>query len=62
MSTKDREYFTKFVDAASEILGIDKPVDILRLCKIASIFEHEIKEQAFAAGREYERTRMEGTP
>ena len=56
MITKAQESYTKFINEVSEILGIGKPADILRLCTAASIFEHEIREQAFIAGREYERT------
>ncbi|MGP1490070.1 MAG: hypothetical protein ACTTI6_03230 [Treponema sp.] len=56
MITKAQESYTKFINEVSEILGIGKPADILRLCKAASIFEYEIREQAFIAGREYERT------
>ena len=56
MITKAQERYTKFINEVSEILGIGKPADILRLCKAASIFEYEIREQAFIAGREYERT------
>ena len=55
MITKTQECYTKFINEVSEILGIGKPSDILRLCKAASIFEYEIREQAFVAGREYER-------
>lgn len=46
-----------FVNEVCEILGIGKPADILRLCAVASEFEKEIREQAFAAGQEYERTK-----
>ena len=56
MITKAQERYTKFINEVSEILGIGKPADILRLCTVASIFEHEIREQDFIAGREYERT------
>ena len=56
MITRTQECYTKFINEVSEILGIGKPADILRLCKAASIFEYEIREQAFIAGREYERT------
>ena len=56
MNTKAQECYTKFINEVSEILGIGKPSDILRLCTAASIFEYEIREQAFIAGREYERT------
>ena len=56
MITKTQECYTKFINEVSDIFGIGKPADILRLCKAASIFEHEIREQAFIAGREYERT------
>lgn len=55
MNTKAQECYTKFINEVSEILGIGKPADILRLCTAASIFEYEIREQAFIAGREYER-------
>ena len=57
MITKTQECYTKFINEVSEILGIGKPADILRLCKAASIFEYEIREQAFLAGREYERAK-----
>lgn len=55
MNIKAQECYTKFINEVSEILGIGKPADILRLCTAASIFEYEIREQAFIAGREYER-------
>ena len=57
MNIKAQECYTKFINEVSEILGIGKPADILRLCKAASIFEYEIREQAFIAGREYERAK-----
>ena len=57
MITRTQECYTKFINEVSEILGIGKPADILRLCKAASIFEYEIREQAFIAGREYERAK-----
>lgn len=57
MNTKAQECYTKFINEVSEILGVGKPADILRLCKAASIFEYEIREQAFIAGREYERAK-----
>ena len=57
MNTKTQEYYTKFINEVSEILGVGKPADILRLCKAASIFEYEIREQAFITGREYERAK-----
>ena len=56
MNIKAQECYTKFINEVSDIFGIGKLADILRLCKAASIFEHEIREQAFIAGREYERT------
>ena len=56
MNIKTQECYTKFINEVSDIFGIGKPADILRLCKAASIFEHEIREQAFIASREYERT------
>ena len=59
MITKAQECYTEFINEVSEILCIGKPADILRLCTAASIFEHEIREQAFIAGREYERTKRE---
>lgn len=59
MITKSQECYTKFINEVSEILGIGKPADILRLCKAASIFEYEIREQAFIAGREYKRAKRE---
>lgn len=59
MNTKAQEYYTKFINEVSGILGVGKPADILRLCKAASIFEYEIREQAFIAGREYERAKQE---
>ena len=59
MITKDQESYTKFINEVSEILGIGKPADILKLCKAASIFEHEIATQAFDAGREYEKMKRE---
>lgn len=59
MNIKAQESYTKFINEVSEILGIGKPADILRLCTAASIFEYEIREQAFIAGREYERTKQE---
>ena len=57
MITKTQECYTKFINEVSDIFGIGKPADILRLCKAASIFEYEIREQAFIAGREYERAK-----
>ena len=57
MITRTQECYTKFINEVSEILGIGKPADILRLCKAASIFEYEIREQAFIASREYERAK-----
>ena len=59
MNTKAQECYTKFINEVSEILGIGKPADILKLCKAASIFEHEIATQAFDAGREYEKMKRE---
>ena len=59
MITKSQECYTKFINDISDIFGIGKPSDILRLCKAASIFEYAIREQAFIAGREYERAKRE---
>lgn len=55
MNTKAKECYMNFVNEACEILGLRKPADILRLCAIASEFEEEVRKQAFAEGRDYER-------
>ena len=55
MNTKLKECYMNFVNEACEILGLRKPADILRLCAIISEFEEEVRKQAFAEGRDYER-------
>ena len=60
MIAQVKECYMKFVSEVCEILGIGKPADILRLCAVASEFEKEIREQAFAAGKEYERAKQGG--
>ena len=59
MNAQVKECYMNFVNEVCEILGIGRPADILRLCAVASEFEKEIREQAFVAGQEYERTMWE---
>ena len=57
MNAQVKECYMNFVNEVCERLGMGRPADILRLCAVASEFEKEIREQAFAAGQEYERTK-----